>query len=467
MTLPGSLPVSDARPAAAPLELFVHCATSVDYLAELNASIPGVERYAERALLLAGRENVVCVSEEVDPAFLDFLAELGLGPASENVIVASRIGVIDQCQPLWQRLLQNDEALETLSTLIRRQGGGRIHPFIASSGQFELAAALERRSGVSVRVVGGDPRLIAYADFKHHIRAKAIELGVPVASGEVVDLASAGGSRQREYKILAQAVERQAQATGRAIVRGTSGAAGSATFCADRGNENILTLAGRLAGRRENRIYLVESMVEMTSSPNIQMRIDGRRNSIECTGVTDQRWERALVHGGNLYPSTARCIPQMTAWAYTLAEWLSRAGFEGLAGFDFVEYTDQSGAPRAFLAELNPRVNGATYPLGLAARLNMFQRDAGLPEVGAFVSGSVETSADSFTALREWLDGLLFSPGRGAGLVPSVTGGLPYGKCGMVALGTCPAEAEELFQEARSAAAGLRMAYPAPAFSNG
>lgn len=467
MKSPAVPPVADARAPATPLRLFVHCATSVDYLAELNASIPGVERYAERALLLAGRRDVVCVTDEVEPDYLDYLAELGLGPAPGNVIAASRFGRTERCQPLWQSLLQSDEALDTLGSVIRRHGAGRVHPFIASPGQFELAAALERGSGIPVRVVGGNPRLVAYADFKHHIRAKAIELGVPVAPGEVVDLGRASGCRQREHEMLVRAIERQVETTGRVIVRGTSGAAGSATFCAGRGSENISALAGRLTKRRENRIYLVESMVEMTASPNVQMQIDGESRSIECTGVTDQRWERTLVHGGNAYPSTARCVTEMIAWAHTLAEWLRGAGFVGLAGFDFVEYTDRSGTPRAFLAEVNPRVNGATYPLGLAGQLNAAQRGAALPEIGAFVSGTLETGAGSFAALRDSIDGLLFSPERGAGLVPYVTGCLPYGKCGVVALAASSTEAGELFREAGAAAAGRRISCPVPAFSNG
>jgi len=154
-------PVPDSRTPATPLQLFVHCATSVDYLAELNASIPGVERYAERALLLAGRQDVVCVTDEIEPDYLDFLAELGLGPAPDNVIAASRFGRTERCQPLWQSLLQSEEALDTLGCVLRRHGSGRVHPFIASAGQFELAAALERRSGVPVRVAGGNAQLVA------------------------------------------------------------------------------------------------------------------------------------------------------------------------------------------------------------------------------------------------------------------------------------------------------------------
>jgi hypothetical protein len=338
-----------------------------------------------------------------------------------------------------------------------------VHPFIASPGQFDLAAALERRSGVPVRVAGGNPQVVAYADFKHHIRAKAVELGVPVAPGEVVDLGRAGGVRQREYAMLVGAMERQVEATGRVIVRGTSGAAGSATFAAGPDTESITALATQVAARRENRIYLIESMVDMTASPNVQMEIPDR-GPIECAGVTDQRWERSLVHGGNLFPSTASCIPQMVSWARTLGEWLQSAGFAGVAGFDFVEYTDRSGMPGAFLAEINPRVNGATYPLRLTRRLNAAQREASRPEIAAFVSGTIETSAGSFAELRDALDGLLFSPERGEGLVPYVTGCLPYGKCSMVALAASASEALELFDEA--GAVGLQPDIM-PAFSNG
>jgi hypothetical protein len=267
--------------------------------------------------------------------------------------------------------------------------------------------------------------------------------------------------------MLVSAIERQVEPTGRVIVRGTSGAAGSATFCAGQGSENISALAGRLAERGQNRIYLVESMVEMTASPNVQLQIDGESRSIECTGVTDQRWERTLVHGGNLYPSTARCVTEMVGWARTLAVWLRSAGFVGLAGFDFVEYIDQSGVPRAFLAEVNPRVNGATYPLRLAGQLNAAQREAAFPEIGAFVSGTIDTRAGSFAELRDSIDGLLFFPERGVGLVPYVTGCLPYGKCGMVALAESAPEADELFREAGAAAAGLRISGSVPALSNG
>lgn len=442
--------------AQAPLQLFVHCATSVSYLADLNASIPGVERYAERALLLAGREDVVCVTDEIEPAYLEYLAELGLGPAPGNLVVASRFEPMEKTpSPLWQRLLQSGEALGTLGCLIRRHGSSRIHPFIASHGQFQLAAALEGRTGLPVRVAAGDPVVTAYADFKHHVRAKAIALGVPVAPGEVVDLAKAGGRSRHERSILCGAIERQIGATGRVIVRGASGAAGSATFVVKRA-EDIADLAEQIARRSDNRIYLVESMMDVAVSPNVQVRVDHESGAIVCEGVTDQRLDRDLVHAGNLFPSCARRVSDMIGWAQTMAEWLRDDGFAGLVGFDFVEYVGPGGERRAFLAEVNPRINGATYPLRLAARLNAAQREAGLPEAGGFVSGAVETEAHTFAELRALWDGDLFSRDRGTGLIPYVTGFLPYGKVGVVALAATLEEAKELYHESAAGAGALR-----------
>jgi len=213
------------------------------------------------------------------------------------------------------------------------------------------------------------------------------------------------------------------------------------------GLDNILE-----GGFPENRIYLIESMVDVTVSPNVQMHIDREVRGIRCGGMTDQRWDRPLVHGGNVFPSSARRATEMLGWARTLAEWLNTEGYVGVAGFDFVEYRDTLGEAHAFLAEVNPRTNGASYPLRLRRRLNVAQREAGLPEIRAFVSGSIETQARTFSELRDSWDDRLFCRYTGSGLVPYVPGFLPHGKCGVVALAGTREEAEALYHDASSAA---------------
>ncbi|MGH8938054.1 MAG: ATP-grasp domain-containing protein, partial [Actinomycetes bacterium] len=231
-------------------------------------------------------------------------------------------------------------------------------------------------------------------------------------------------------------IQRHLGRTGRVIVRGSCGAAGSSAFVVGAGGEDVDGLLRRLTRRVDNRLYLVEAMVPATVSPNVQLHIAPDGGSITCVGVTDQRWERALVHGGNLYPSRARTVESMLEWACRMARWLQREGYAGLLGLDFVEYRDpRSGEHRAFLAEVNPRVNGATYPLAVLERLNAVQRSAGRPESRAFVSGSVEIRSPTFAAFRRAAEPLLYSPVTGRGVMPYTIGALAHGRCGVVVLG--------------------------------
>ena len=411
--------------------LFVHCVTAIDYLDELCALKPEVELYAERALLLADVADIVCLAEEVDPAYLALLAELGIGPRPENVIVAWRYS--ESGSPLWKRLLDNDEVLEQLSRRMRMERTAQLHPFFLTTGHLELGRALSERLGREVTVLGGDPAVVAYADHKHHIRALAVELGIPVAPGEVVDAGSVFSS-----------VKRQLRTTGRVIVRGASGAAGSATFCADGTVASLDDLAGWLSGRTDNRLYLVEAMYQAVASPNIQIHVS-RKGKTTCVGISDQLLDSSLTHTGNALPSAAACTSDMVRWASRLGEWLGDMGYAGIAGFDFVEYMAPDGKRKAFLAELNPRVNGATYPLAVRERLS---------PGSAFVCGSIETRLDAFSEVRDRLGHLLYAASRRRGVIPYMPGSLAYGSCGIIALAPTRRESAELFAQAELSLTG-------------
>jgi hypothetical protein len=418
--------------------LYVHCGTSVAYWEELYRSFPGLMSYAERALVLARRDDLVCVNDEIEPVYLEYLAELGIGPAPANIIVASQSSGSEEIGPLPARLLRDGGTLHRMTSLMRSKGTVAIHPFMATSHQLELARALSERLGQAVQVIGGDSDLVAYADGKNHIRQAAIELGIPVAPGEVIDL---GVPAERDGSRLRAVLTRHLRHTGRIIVRGANGAAGISTYSARA--EEIERLAALLLERTDNQVYLIEAMVDATASPNVQMHIDSD-GCIECIGVTDQRLDSSVAHLGNAAPSKGRCLTRIIGWAHCLAEWLRNAGYIGIAGFDFVEYTGARGEPRALLAELNPRVNGGTYPL---AMLEQFE------ETRAFVSGIVATDVETFAELRAMLGELLFTRARGEGVLPYATGTLRHGCCPAVALAATREQAAELYAEAE-----LRMA---------
>jgi hypothetical protein len=414
--------------------IFIHCVGSLRSLQTLDAAIPGFDRYPERALLLAEPGDLVCVGAPVDPEYLGFLHALGLGPRAEDVVVAEGEG------PLAERLRAAPRAL-----LQRLPRGGHpvwLEPYASSEPTFVLAAALRSESGVAVRVRGGLPEITAHADQKHLMRERAEAMGIPVADGEVAMLAHAGGRRRGDLGSVRDAIERQLGRTGRVIVRGSLGASGSSTFLVGRGGDDVNGVLRRIAQRTDNRWYLVESMVEATASPNLMLDIPADKGPIGPAEVSDQRWGRALVHDGNQSPSCARLVASMEGWARMLASWLRREGYVGPIGFDFVEHRDRrTGGPGAFLAEVNPRVNGSSYPLALRRRL--------APRA-AFVSGTVQTGAGRFAEVRAALGTLLFDPERGSGVVPYATGGLTAGRCALAALAGSRLRAAELYGAARA-----------------
>ena len=421
---------------------------SLRSLQGLGDSLPGLDRYAERALLLATEGDVVCVPKPVDAGYLEYLAGLGIGPRPEHIVVPDGNG---RCadRPLAERLLGAPGVLSQAARAVRA-AEVTIEPYAATPEVMALAEVMERDSGIPVRV-DGSPRITRYADQKHHMRAKAQELGIPVADGEVAELTFPGGRRRRDLEPVRAAIERQLRHTGRVIVRGASGASGSSTFVVGRGGEDTNGVLRRIASRSDNRTYLVEAMVEAAVSPNLQIRVPADDAPLVSVGVTDQRWTRGLTHAGNQLPSSARTVDAMDAWARMLATWMRGQGYSGLVGFDFVEFRDPvTGGLRTILAEVNPRVNGGTYPLAVRARLNEAATRSGRPPAPAFVSGTVDTRAASFRRVKAAIGHLLFDPDRGTGVVPYATGCLEHGKCAMVALAGSRLRAAELYGAAQA-----------------
>ena len=429
--------------------LYVHCLSGLPSH-RAQGRVPDNDGYPERALVAAGTGDLVCVPFPVDGDHLGFLNELGVGPASGDVVVPSdAAGPADLS--LTTRLRSDRGLLARIAAAVPPGGILELHPYSSTPEILALAGALESAGAARVRVLGGAPEAAARADQKHLVRAKAVELGVPVATGEVVELPFAGGRRRRDLEPVTAAVQRQLRHTGRVLVRGSAGAGGSSTFIVGEGRDHPEELIHRIGARADNRVYLVEALVDVAVSPNLHLRLDGSGH-VTRVAATDQRWSRPLVHGGNVYPSGARLLDSMEGWARTMAAWLRSEGYAGDVGFDFVEHHDhRTGAAAAFLAEVNPRVNGANYPLALRERLNSARRDLGREPVEAFASGALHTRARSFAQLRDALGELLFSHQAGRGIVPYATGCLARGRCPAVALAPSSREALELHAEAQDA----------------
>jgi Pre ATP-grasp domain len=395
--------------------------------AEFNAVLPGLDLDDQRALLMARRQDVVCTLDPAEDAYLDYLESVGIGPARERIVtLPAGSGDADKLG-LPGRLASDPGTLRRIAELIPPDAAAVLEPYIATEAEFALARALGAACGREVAVLGGNAEIVERANRKHEVRALAQELGIPVADGEVVMLGGGGeGGRPVDTAPLKPALERHLRPTGQVILRGSRGAAGSAVRAVERTPESILAALGWAAGRPQDPTYLVEVMLPITVSPNIQMYID--EAGAHRVGASDQRLDGALLHQGNAYPSHARTIEEMLACSDALAGRLRREGYTGLVGIDFCEHEDErTGRPTAFLAEVNPRINGSTYPIVLAGLL-----DPDHTKIGGFVCGRIRPAARSFAELADRHGGLLLDRRTCRGTLPYNVGYLPQGCCDAV-----------------------------------
>ncbi|HEX6104839.1 MAG TPA: hypothetical protein VFZ26_04605 [Gemmatimonadales bacterium] len=417
-------------PAGTPRRVFVHC---------VGSSAGGLDRYAERALVLASGDDLVCVPREVEPEYLGFLSALGLGPAAANVVPLPP-GNGDGSASLPLRMLQATGLVERLAS--RLDGAAiSLDPCAGTPDVFALARAMERAVGRPVQVHAGPPDVSALIHQRHIMRERAEALGIPVPAGEVAELASPHGRRRRDLEPLRRAIERQLRATGRVVVRGAV-ADPPARYVIEPGGDDCEDVLRRLALRSDNRVYLVESLVDATVCSTIHLVIDAGTGVIRRLGTRDRRMGRGLGSAGSRSPSSARTSEEMEEWALAFAGWLRDAGYVGPLGFDFVEYRDPgTGRPRAVLAGVDPRRGEGSYALALSRSLG----------VTAFVSGVAAVRIPGFVRLRQALGGLLYDPDRGSGIVPYATGCLEQGRGPLVALGRDRLHASELLAKAQAA----------------
>lgn len=410
--------------------------------------------WAERALVVARPHDVVCLLEPVDEAFLAHLSALGIGPRPEHVVTVAQGSDSDPGIPLAERLAHDDRALRAIGALVAGVQHVVLDPFIPTDADFRLAEALGRALDRRVRVLGAPPDVILRVNRKDHVRTKAAELGVPLAPGDLVELPAGPDGRPADLSPLASALTRRAAATGRALVRGAWGAAGSATFIVAAGREqDVLRDIGDRTG---NRVYLVDTMQDVRVSPNVLLYVEPPGGAVSWVGASDQRLDATLVHRGNLYPSRAGTLSGMVESACRLARWLQKEGVVGLVGFDFCEYRNpDTGRDEHFLAEVNARVNGAAYPMFLLDGINGARARDGRPPVPAFLSvQTLPTQARSFPELVARHRSSLFDHTTARGFVPFTTKHLAGGVCSGAFLGATVAEVLEMHEAWLAAAEG-------------
>jgi hypothetical protein len=402
--------------------------------------MPEFERLSERALLLADRGDVVCLARPVDDGYLGFLDALELGPRREDIL---GVEGVRPGRGLAACLFRDPDAMDAVLRRLSGAGSIVVSPFFPSASAFALGRAIEGRLSGDVRVEGGSAEMARELHDKVQARSLAMSLGIPVAPGEVVGLGRVENGRARDTRALREAIERWSEITGHVIVRGASGASGSSIFTSRSGS--VAEMIDAIEERSDNALYLVEPMFEARFSPNIEVLVEP--NLPALVGASEQVLDRNLVYLGSVHPSPARRLPRMEEDARAIVSWMRRRGFSGRVGFDFVEHAGLGGEPAHFLTEINPRINGASYPLALLRRLVALAIRLQAPAPAAFRTGWVSVRASEYGELASLSRSLLYDPARGEGIVPYSVGALAVGHVGIACFGRTPAAVDGLQRE--------------------
>lgn len=439
-------PITGTLGGSGVTHIFAHHCTSCVRKTVLEAYAPGYQHVDQRALLLARPDDVVCVVGAVDPAYLEFLSSLGLGPQPDHLIELSvGGGKTDITLPCL--LMRDSKALTRICDLLPTTNSIVLNPYYASAVELELATVLQRLVGKPIHVLGGNPGIVESANLKHFVHGKALELHIPVAPGDIVELPLDSDGNPVDPTILQQAIDRYLPYTGRVIVRATDQRTKLTRFVVGRDGEDLEEVLRHAERRPLSTVYLVQVMFDIVTTPNVQMFIEPAGGAISCVSVTEQCLDHDLAHKGNLSPAETVTLPEMLRSARTLAQWLESEGYTGLVGFDFVEYIHpETGTREHFLAEINARANEATYPSFLIEHLNAAQASRGQPSIQAFRSAKVSCKARSFAELREACGHHFFNPEIGRGVIPYNIGRVPYGRCDVAMLGASRQEVEALYE---------------------
>ena len=427
--------------------IFTHHITTSIHKAALERGLPGYKHFDQRAMILARPDDIVCIAGHIDQRYVHYLSSLGLGPKGDRIIELDAESGDDPDKTLASMLLSSPKLLRTIRELIPDRNRVVLNPYLASSAEFDLGAALEDVLGKQVLVLGGNADIVARANLKHLTHAKARDLAIPMAPGEIVELNEHSDSGPLDVTPLLKAIARYVSHTGRVIVRGTHGVGGSGTFIAEGPSEDIARKLKTFVAQQIHHIYLVQVMFDIVTTPNVQMFVEPDTGAIWCVGATDQRVDKNFEHKGNVYPSNAKTLADMICSARKLTCWLQTGGFTGLAGFDFVEYVHpETGEHEHIFVEMNARVNGATYPVFLTERLNALQAGCSSPLIKAFLSAKTTTKATTFSELQDMHSRFFFDPCTGRGIIPYNTGRLANGMCDLVFLGSSRQDVEDMYQ---------------------
>ena len=167
---------------------------------------------------------------------------------------------------------------------------------------------------------------------------------------------------------------------------------------------------------------------EVIASKFLNLQYQVKDEKAEPLAATEQILD-GFAHQGNRYPTAYQ------PWELIdpMAQWMAQKGMKGIFAFD-VAAVETDNEIDYFAIECNPRFNGASYPTGIAQKLN----------IDSWSSNNVATKYHSLDELD--LSGLEYDRTTGTGVIIVNWGSILLGKLGVLLAGSI-AQQDELLKQ--------------------
>lgn len=364
---------------SSPSALFLHSFSPTDLSDTLSAS--ALHGLAQRALLLADKNDVVCCDAMPDTDYLNYLADFDIAP--QNIILPA--GKANKS--LTERLLLDTALLKTL-----RQQNRQLEPYMATETEWQLAKQL------GYQINGTKPDYLAYLNQKTSLSTLLTESNLP-------SLPSINCQSDQLESIALQAYKRY----GKLVIRASLGLGSKNVWLAD-SEQAIQHIHATIAAAAypNERYYVITPFIANTLSLNTQFVLHPTR--IDFLGLSQQCIDDQLHYTGNIKPASPLPLQQQVLTQVNqLAHYLHQQGYLGYIGFDLIVSPTE-----VFIIEINPRINTSTFTLVAVKRI------MGSLDNTCFASASLCLSEhiNSFRCFKECLQSLLLTPTSQRGILP-------------------------------------------------
>lgn len=393
--------------------IYGHDTSSIPGNDSLSKSIRGIERYAERALILARDKDTVLLNKRPDPDYIRYLHAIKLHPS--NIIQFNSENIYDGLQRN-KHITRNEMAYYA--------------PYFSGERDLEVAKRI-----TSKMLAAPENIILKYYD-KAQFKEVCKQNKISVAAGEVFTRSLSRETDKRHLKAL---IQKYLPSTGEVIVRETGLASGVSMEFANKKNidsvvENIINSTGRK--------YLVEVKENVVDSPSLIGYISN--NSFKILAQTTQLLDEKLFYLGNLIEYDKPVHPMLQKISQKIGTEMLKDGYMGAFGIDFIQ-TDKN---QFYPVECNARVTGAFYPHETRQRL--------LEKGMTFqVSMSFSHKIPPFTNFKQFSEHtkiapMLYRGDNTPGILPLNVDGIKDGKFAGIILANTKTEALNLqkkFQE--------------------